>query len=79
MAVPVGAVGLTVNVLLVPVSVLLVLVAVIVLPVPACVRVTDSTLTPLVNAEVTEGVIVPALVDRSVVPVNPVTVLLFTS
>src|ERR1051325_5832022 len=71
--------GLTVNELEVPVSVLPVLVAVIVLPDPAPVRVTDSVLTPAEKADVVVGLILPAVVVRSTVPVKLVTVLLLAS
>ncbi len=74
-----GAIGVTVNPLLVPVSDPPVLVAVIVLSVPELVTDTDTVITPFTKAGVTAGVMVPAVVDRSAVPVNPVTVLLLTS
>ena len=65
--------------LLVPVSLPPVRVAVIVLPVPACVTETLSVRTPLANTADTAGLIVPAVVLRFTVLVNPVTVLLFAS
>ena len=61
--------------MLVPVSVPPVLVTVIVFPVPAWVTDTLCVNCPLTNADETDGVIVPAVVDRFTVPVNPVTVL----
>ena len=70
---------LTVNELLVPVSAPPVLVAVMVLPLPASESETLSVRVPDENAFVTVGVMVPALVVKSVVPVNEVTVLLLTS
>ena len=74
-----GAFGVTVNPLLVPVSDPPVRVAVMVLSVPELVTDTDTTLTPLTKAVVTAGVMEPALVDRSAVPVKLVTVLLLAS
>ena len=74
-----AAAGLTENPLLVPVSVPPVLVTVIVLSLPDCVTVTLSVRTPLLNAPEVVGLIVPAVVAKSTVPVNAVTVLLLAS
>ena len=70
-----SAAGSTVKVLLVPVSVPPVLVTVIVFPVPAWVTDTLCVNCPLTNALDIEGLIVPAVVEKSTVPVKPVAVL----
>ena len=67
------------NVLLVAVSLPPVFVAVIVLFAPDWVSVTLCVRTPLTNALDTVGLIVPAFVVKSTVPVKLVTVLLFAS